>query len=74
MRTAFVSLAFVVGGCLTLAAMLFGLGIPIDRLPHTTVHFSGGTVVNAAVLVGSLLGAGLLFLALGVLALSAGRE
>jgi hypothetical protein len=74
MRTAFACFAFAVGGCLTFAVFVFGLPIPTDRLPHTTVHFTGGTAINAAVLVGSLLGGGVLFIAFGLVALNAGRD
>jgi hypothetical protein len=74
MRTALACLAFVVGGFLAFAAFAYKGGRPIADLPTGVDTFANGTTINAAVLVGSLLGAGLLFLALGVFALYAGRQ
>jgi hypothetical protein len=62
-------LAALFGGLLILAAYDFCNDTPISELPHHIYIFPGIGAVNAAVLIGSLFGAGLLLIVLGVLAL-----
>jgi hypothetical protein len=74
MRTAFACFSLLAGLFFGFAAFVFSGGIPLDRLPHTTVTFTGGIAINAAVLVGSFLGAGLLFVGIGLVALFGRRS
>jgi hypothetical protein len=62
-------LAASFGGLLIIAAYDFWNDTPLSALPHHIFIFPGLGVVNGAVLVGSLFGAGLLLIAVGALAL-----